>query len=55
MMEQKKNIQMLAPLLATVAVLLVSVLGPEQMARYKDKSTLNEITVVESEGLNAIH
>ncbi|MCI8598655.1 MAG: hypothetical protein HFJ10_09475 [Lachnospiraceae bacterium] len=43
---------MLAPLLATVAVLLVSVLGPEQMARYKDKSTLNEITVVESEGLN---
>lgn len=51
-MEQKKNIPMAVPLLAAAVVLLVSVLGPEQMARYKDKSTLNEITVVESEGVN---
>lgn len=33
-------------------VLLAAVLGPEQMARYKDHGILNQITQEETEGLN---
>lgn len=48
-MERKKMIYM-AALLAVVV--LLSVLGPEQLARYKDRSTLNRITVEEAESGN---
>ena len=34
------------------AVVLASVLGPEQIARYKDKATLNQIIVEESDSAN---
>lgn len=34
----------------TVLVLLASVLGPEQLARYKDRGTLNQIVVEETGG-----
>lgn len=36
----------------TVLILLAAVLGPEQMARYKDHGILNQITREEIEGLN---
>lgn len=48
-MERKKKIYM-AVLLAVVV--LLSVLGPEQLAKYKDKSMLNRITVEEAENGN---
>lgn len=48
-MERKKLIYM-AVLLAVVV--LLSVLGPEQLARYKDRATLNQITVEEAESGN---
>lgn len=46
-MANKRSIQ-LTILLAVVV--LFSILGPEQIARYKDRSLLNEITVEEAEG-----
>ncbi len=36
----------------TALILLAAVLGPEQIARYKDRGILNEITREETEGLN---
>ena len=51
MMEQKKA-GGLAAIALTVLILLAAVLGPEQMARYKDRSALNEITFEETENLN---
>lgn len=36
----------------TVLILLAAVLGPEQMARYKDHGILNQITQEETEGLS---
>lgn len=48
-MERKKNICLVVLLLAVV---LVSVLGPEQLARYRERSTLNQITVETAEDLN---
>lgn len=51
MIEQKKA-GGLAAIALTVLILLAAVLGPEQMARYKDRSALNEITFEETENLN---
>ena len=51
MIEQKKA-GGLAAIELTVLILLAAVLGPEQMARYKDRSALNEITFEETENLN---
>ena len=45
-MRQKKKISAAVILLAA-AVVLLSVFGPEQMARYKDRRTLNRITARE--------
>ncbi len=39
----------LAIFLLTVLILLASIFGPEQMARYKDRGMLNEISVEEAE------
>ena len=39
---EKKSLAILA---LTALVLLVSVLGPEQLARYKDRGILNQIVV----------
>lgn len=50
-MEQKK-VRNLAVIGLTVLILLAAVLGPEQIARYKDRSVLNQITVKEAEDLN---
>lgn len=47
-MKQNKN-RNIAVITLAVVVLLLSVFGPEQIARYKDRSTLNQITVEESE------
>ena len=47
MIEQKKA-GGLAAIALTVLILLAAVLGPEQMARYKDRSALNEITFEET-------
>ena len=51
MMEQKKAGN-LAVIGLTVLILLAAVLGPEQIARYKDRSALNEITFEETEDIN---
>ena len=42
---EKKSLAILA---LTALVLLVSVLGPEQLARYKDRGILNQIVVDET-------
>ena len=42
-MKQKK-IKNLAVIAVTILVLLAAGLGPEQMARYKDRGILNQIT-----------
>lgn len=49
-MEQKK-VKDLAVIAVTILILLAAVLGPEQMARYKDRGILNQITREETEGL----
>lgn len=51
MIEQKKAGN-LAVIALTVLILLAAVLGPEQIARYKDRSALNEITFEETQNLN---
>lgn len=51
MIEQKKAGN-LAVIALTVLILLAAVLGPEQIARYKDRSALNEITFEEMQNLN---
>ncbi len=51
MMEQKK-VGNLAVIALTALILLAAVLGPEQIARYKDRSALNEITFEEMDNLN---
>lgn len=50
-MEQMK-VKNLAVVAVTVLILLAAVLGPEQMARYKDHGILNQITQEETEGLS---
>ncbi len=50
-MERKKMISISMAVLLP-AVVLASVLGPEQIARYKDKATLNQIIVEESDSAN---
>lgn len=50
-MERKKMISVSMAVLLS-AVVLASVLGPEQIARYKDKATLNQIIVEESDSAN---
>lgn len=50
-MEQRK-VKGLAVAAVTALILLAAVLGPEQIARYKDRGILNEITREETEGLN---
>ena len=50
-MEQMK-VKNLAVVAVTVLILLAAVLGPEQMARYKDHGILNQITQEEIEGLS---
>lgn len=50
-MEQMK-VKNLAVVAVTVLILLAAVLGPEQMARYKDHGILNQITQEEIDGLN---
>lgn len=47
-MEQNKN-RNIAVIALAVLILLFSVFGPEQIARYQDRSTLNQITVEASE------
>lgn len=37
----------------TIVILLISIFGPEQMARYKDRGMLNQITVEETENSSA--
>jgi len=49
-MTPKNKKRLCACLLA--GVVLAAVLGPEQIARYKDRSMLNQITVEEAKGLN---
>ena len=49
-MEQRKA-RNLAVIALTALILLAAVLGPEQIARYKDHSILNEITSEEIEDL----
>lgn len=51
MIEQKKAGN-LAVIALTALILLAAVLGPEQIARYKDRSALNEITFEETQNLN---
>lgn len=48
--KEKRN---LAILFLTFVILLLSIFGPEQMARYKDLATLNQITVEETERSSA--
>lgn len=50
-MEQMK-VKNLAVVAVTALILLAAVLGPEQMARYKDHGILNQITQEETEGLS---
>lgn len=50
-MEQKK-VKNLAVIAVTVLILLAAVLGPEQIARYKDHGIINQITEEETEGPN---
>ena len=50
-MEQKK-VKNLAVIAITVLILLAAVLGPEQIARYKDHGIINQITEEETEGPN---
>lgn len=47
-MKQNRNRNAAVIILAAL-VLLLSVFGPEQLARYKDRATLNQITVEESD------
>ncbi len=51
MIEQKKAGN-LAVIALTALILLAAVLGPEQIARYKDRSALNEITFEETQNMN---
>lgn len=48
--QKKRNAVILS---ATVLILLASIFGPEQMARYKDRGMLNEISVEETEHMSA--
>jgi len=48
MMQQNKN-RNTAVIVLTVVILLLSVLGPEQIARYKDRASLNQIIVEASD------
>lgn len=50
-MEQRKA-RGLAVAAVTALILLMAVLGPEHIARYKDRGILNEITREETEGMN---
>lgn len=50
-MTQKKVINA-AVLLLAIAVLLLAILGPEQLARYKDRTTLNQIIVEAADAPN---
>ena len=48
----RRKILNTAVLLVTVLTLFAAVLGPEALAKYKDKSNLNQITVEEVDTLN---
>ena len=48
----RRKILNTAVLLVTMLTLFAAVLGPEALAKYKDKSNLNQITVEEVDTLN---